>query len=553
MKKYLIYILILIAGLALGYVFFSSDGNPDKEKKETAQKSQTYTCSMHPQIRKQEPGDCPICGMELIPVKQSGGSQVMGDAIKMSPRAMALAGVQTTTVGQDSVSSSELMLSGKIKPNENASSVQAAYFDGRLEQLFIEFEGEKINRGQLLAKIYAPKLVSAQQELLTVAKNKESQPELYQAVRNKLKNWKISEGQIDKIESSGKVLRNFPIYANSSGIVIEKNVSEGDYVKEGQTLYQIANLDQVWAVFDAYENQIGQLQENQNIEITANSYPAKTWKSKISFIQPILNESQRTVKVRAELDNSDQMLKPGMFIKGAVKTKSSGNKTLSVPKTAVLWTGERSVVYVQAQDGTPIFELREVQLGTENQNGYQIIDGLKSGEKVVTQGTFTVDAAAQLQGKNSMMSDKQSEKDFSAEFSGQFEEVIDHYFNLKDALVASDAVKTSSFAKKAKTELTQLKNSPQAAKTNINQLDEAFSKIENTDTIKQQRQYFIALSEAMIKITGQLSLKDSLFIQKCPMAKNQEGARWISREKEIRNPYFGEKMLKCGSVVDLIK
>jgi Cu(I)/Ag(I) efflux system membrane fusion protein len=414
MKKYLIYILILIAGLALGYVFFSSDGNPDKEKKETAQKSQTYTCSMHPQIRKQEPGDCPICGMELIPVKQSGGSQVMGDAIKMSPRAMALAGVQTTTVGQDSVSSSELMLSGKIKPNENASSVQAAYFDGRLEQLFIEFEGEKINRGQLLAKIYAPKLVSAQQELLTVAKNKESQPELYQAVRNKLKNWKISEGQIDKIESSGKVLRNFPIYANSSGIVIEKNVSEGDYVKEGQTLYQIANLDQVWAVFDAYENQIGQLQENQNIEITANSYPAKTWKSKISFIQPILNESQRTVKVRAELDNSDQMLKPGMFIKGAVKTKSSGNKTLSVPKTAVLWTGERSVVYVQAQDGTPIFELREVQLGTENQNGYQIIDGLKSGEKVVTQGTFTVDAAAQLQGKNSMMSDKQSEKDFSA-------------------------------------------------------------------------------------------------------------------------------------------
>lgn len=555
MKKYIAYIIVLAAGLGLGYIFFSGDSSSDKTETATAEKDQVYTCSMHPQVRKHEPGDCPICGMELIPVDQSGDSSEMGNAISMTDHAMALANIQTTTVGNGKASGNSMELSGKIKADENTSSVQPAYFSGRIEQLYIESEGEKISKGQLLAKIYAPKLVSAQQELLTAAENKASQPALYKAVRNKLKNWKISEKQINQIEASGNVKRNFPIYANTSGIVLEKNVSEGDYIKEGQTLYKIANLNQVWAVFDAYENQISQLKEGQSISISANSYPDKTWEAHISFIQPTLNDNQRTIKVRAELNNKNQELKPGMFVKAAVASESdSDNKSLSIPKSAVLWTGERSVVYVKPDENKSMFELREVELGHENQTSYQILSGLKSGEKVVTKGTFTVDAAAQLQGKTSMMNQKsKQENQFSAKFQKQFKEALQTYLDLKDALVHSNSKKGQKTGKQLNEELMAMRHVSKDLMGDFENLKEIASKISNTDQLKKQRDYFIGLSERIIPIAERNNFETSLYIQKCPMANNSKGARWISREKEIFNPYFGEKMMKCGSTLDSIR
>lgn len=555
MKKYIAYIIVLAAGLGLGYIFFSGDSSSDKTETTTAEKDQVYTCSMHPQVRKHEPGDCPICGMELIPVDQSGDSSEMGNAISMTDHAMALANIQTTTVGNGKASGNSMELSGKIKADENTSSVQPAYFSGRIEQLYIESEGEKISKGQLLAKIYAPKLVSAQQELLTAAENKDSQPALYKAVRNKLKNWKISEKQINQIEAFGDVKRNFPIYANTSGIVLEKNVSEGDYIKEGQTLYEIANLNQVWAVFDAYENQISQLKEGQSISISANSYPDKTWEAHISFIQPTLNDNQRTIKVRAELNNKNQELKPGMFVKAAVVSESdSDNKSLSIPKSAVLWTGERSVVYVKPDENKSMFELREVELGRENQTSYQILSGLKSGEKVVTKGTFTVDAAAQLQGKTSMMNQKsKQENQFSAKFQKQFKEALQTYLDLKDALVHSNSKKGQKTGKQLNEELMAMRHVSKDLMGDFENLKEIASKISNTDQLKKQRDYFIGLSERIIPIAERNNFETSLYIQKCPMANNSKGARWISREKEIFNPYFGEKMMKCGSTLDSIR
>mgnify|MGYP003625603657 CR=1 FL=1 len=259
MKKYIIYIVLLIAGIIIGGVFFSSSkenlNTPSTHSHiEQSDNSTMWTCSMHPQIMQSEPGDCPICGMDLIPA-ESGVEGLAANEIKMTENAMALANIQTSMVGNSGSTNEDgiISLSGKIAANDENNSVQASYFDGRLERLNVSYEGQEVNRGQLLATIYAPNLVAAQQELITTATLKESQPALYQAVRNKLKLWKLSESQINSIEATGKVRENFPIYATVSGTVAMVMAAEGDYVKQGQPILKVSNLNSVWAEFDAYE------------------------------------------------------------------------------------------------------------------------------------------------------------------------------------------------------------------------------------------------------------------------------------------------------------
>jgi len=338
MKKYSIYIGILIGGLVLGYLIFSNgSSDTNLESAEMSQgsdghdhegengKTQMWTCSMHPQIMLPEPGDCPICGMDLIPAEEGAGG-LTTDQFTMTENALALANIQTTQVGGARIENNTLVLSGKIMENEELNAVQVSYFAGRIEKLYVNFTGEQVNRGQLLATIYSPELVSAQQELLTAASLRESQPELYKAVRNKLKLWKLSDKQINSIEEAGSVIENFPVYATVSGTVTEKMAQEGDYIKQGQPLYKIANLSSVWAMFDAYENQISGLDEGQEIQITTNSYPDKEFNAKISFIDPVLNTATRTVMIRAELNNENGVLKPGMFVQGKSKRGERPNK-----------------------------------------------------------------------------------------------------------------------------------------------------------------------------------------------------------------------------------
>ena len=241
MKKYIIYIGILALGLFLGWLFFgnSSSNETEHDHNTVAENNQMWTCSMHPQIMQAEPGDCPICGMDLIPA-ESGEEGLLADQFKLTESAMALANIQTTSVNVRSSIGNALKLSGKIVENEESNAVQVSYFSGRIERLNVSFTGEEIRTGQLLATIYSPELYAAQQELITAGTLKESQPALYEAVRNKLKLWKLSESQINKIETSGKVLENFPVYATVSGTVSEKLVEQGDYIKQGQPLLKIA-------------------------------------------------------------------------------------------------------------------------------------------------------------------------------------------------------------------------------------------------------------------------------------------------------------------------
>ncbi|WP_163518188.1 efflux RND transporter periplasmic adaptor subunit [Gelidibacter japonicus] len=594
MKKNIIYIgVALIIGMLGGFLLFggetSNNTTADHDHSEEIASNQMWTCSMHPQIMQPEPGDCPICGMDLIPA-ESGGEGLALNEIKMTNNAMALSNIQTVKVGNVSeTEGNSLLLSGKIMPNEETNAVQASYFEGRIEKLNVSFTGEKVRKGQLLATIYAPALVAAQQELLTAASMKESQPTLYQAVQNKLKLWKLSESQIDQIESTGKIQENFPIYATVSGTVSEKMVEEGDYVKQGQPIVKVSDLGTVWAMFDAYENQISQLTKGQKLTVTSNAYPNQEFEATVSFIDPILNTQSRIISVRANLNNKDGLFKPGMFVTSKVQMpKNADNKSLiSIPASAVLWTGNRSLVYVKTNPNEPIFEMREVTLGAKNGDNYTIVDGLSNGEEVVANGTFTVDAAAQLQGKKSMMnaeggktmtgheghlgvqSDNSGTTDHSEmkeriavsnKFQNQLKQVFDDYILLKDALVNDDPTNAQQAGKRMNQSLNKvdmkLLSDEEAHNhwmTIQNELKASASAIESTSEIATQRDHFKHLSAHMISSVQLFGIDQKVYVEFCPMANNDKGAVWLSLETEIRNPYYGAAMLKCGEVSVTIK
>ena len=589
MKKYIIYIGILAVGLILGGLLFGGNPNKDTEHNHDAiaELNQMWTCSMHPQIMQPEPGDCPICGMELIPA-DTGADGLLADQFKLTKNALALANIQTSVVGQGMVDGNTIKLSGKIVENEEANTVQVSYFSGRIERLKVSFTGEEVRKGQLLASIYSPELYAAQQELLTAASLKESQPALYEAVRNKLKLWKLSENQINQIVTSGKVLENFPVYATVSGTVSEKLVEQGDYVKQGQPLLKISNLNTVWANFDVYENQIDLFKKGQAVLVTTKTYSNKEFKAKVDFIDPILDTRTRTVKLRVVLSNTNEIFKPGMFVEGRLERMTSNKEqVLTVPASAVLWTGERSVVYLKPNPDQPVFEMREVVLGNQVGDEYEVLEGLNIGNEIVTNGTFTVDAAAQLQGKKSMMnkdggkamtgheghigmgettsktnedhSNMTERLKVSADFQNQLKMVFNDYVILKDALVKDD----SDLSKKAANDMLKSlgkidmdlltdKNAFNHWMSIAKGIEVSANSIAGTTQIKEQRNNFKGLSAQLTLAVQLFGIDQKVFKQFCPMADNNKGAYWLSLENEIRNPYFGAAMHKCGSVEKVI-
>jgi Cu(I)/Ag(I) efflux system membrane fusion protein len=590
MKKYRFYLGTLVVGLLLGWILF---GNVSNEKTvhnhaETGVKSQMWTCSMHPQIMQLEAGDCPICGMDLIPAENSAEG-LRADQFKLTENAMALANIQTSIVGAGKAEDVIIKLSGKIVENEESNVVQVSYFAGRIEQLNVNSKGEKVRKGQLLATIYSPQLYAAQQELITALSLKESQPALYKAVRNKLKLWKLSESQINQIETSRKIKENFPVYATVSGTVFEKLVVEGETIKQGQLLFKIANLNTVWANFDVYENQIDQFKKGQEVILSTNAHPNKEFKGKVDFIDPVIDMTTRTVKLRVVLPNKEEVFKPGMFVEGNIKVFSTGKEALlKVPALAVLWTGERSVVYLKTNSTQAIFEMLEITVGNQIGDYYEVLEGLNVGDEIVTNGTFTVDAAAQLQGKKSMMNksggkvmtgheghfgmetstslNNEKMSNFNErinvleEFQNQLKVVFDAYIKLKDALVKDDAKSVTEVSKILLSNLSKIDKKLLTEKLVYDHwislekgIKASVISISKMPTINIQRNHFKHLSAYLTNAIEVFGINEKVYHQFCPMADGNKGAYWLSKEESVINPYFGNLMLTCGEVKQVIE
>jgi Cu(I)/Ag(I) efflux system membrane fusion protein len=404
-NKYVNLSLILILGFFIGWLVFHPSQKTEEKHDQSAEVAQgtIWTCAMHPQIRMDHPGKCPICGMELIQLAISSTKSIDPSAIQLSKEAAELANVLTSVVTRHKPVK-EVRLYGKVQADEKLLQSQVAHVPGRIDKLNVNFTGETVARGQVLAEIYSPELITAQEELLETAKTKQTQPELYEASKEKLRQWKVTDDQIEKVVNSGVVWNEFEVVSNTSGTVIARLVSVGDHVAEGSELFKIADLSKVWVMFDAYESDLPFLNIGEKVTFSLQAIPGKDFSGNIIFIDPVIDPVTRVAKVRIETSNESGKLKPEMFATGIVSTTlNEYRNNMVIPKSAVLWTGKRSIVYVKQPGDEPIFKLREIGLGPMLGNSFVVTDGLAEGEEIVTNGTFSVDASAQLEGKPSMM------------------------------------------------------------------------------------------------------------------------------------------------------
>ena len=598
-ENYGLVIVVLIVGLLLGWIISPSGETPSTtattihEDHNHASEAEIWTCSMHPQIRMDHPGKCPICSMDLIPLSsmQSDEETTNPNDIVMTESAAKLAAIQTMVV-RKGAAEKQIYLQGKVQADERNLAEMTARFGGRIEKLFVNFTGQHVRKGEKLATIYSPDLITAQRELLEATKLKDSRPSLYKASREKLKLWDLTDEQISAIENGGKPQTYFDILATISGTVMNRHVAVGDYVKTGQPLFQLINLSQVWVLFDAYESDLPWLKVGDPVNFTVQALPGKSFTGKVSYIDPFLSGTSRVAKVRVVVGNPQQSLKPEMFVNGIVESeKAEKSNELLIPKSAVLWTGKRSVVYVKVPGAeNPTFSFREIELGPETGNYYVVANGLNEGEEVAINGVFKIDAAAQLQGLPSMMNPeggdsgagkmpgmdmsggsnntaKQKEASteidkskVSSQFKKQLQAVYDAYLEMKNAFVESSSKQVASNASAIKKTLQNVNmellkgDAHMAWMDQLKVINSTIDAISKSTDISQQRAEFAAFNEAFYQSIKQFGLHgETAYYQYCPMANSDKGAYWLSETKEIRNPYFGEDMLGCGETRETLE
>ncbi len=424
----------------------------DHNNHSVTEKAEAWTCSMHPSVNLPEPGQCPICFMDLIPVEKSS-SAVNRNELSLSKEAQALADIETIVV-KHGKAFAEMHVSGKVDYDETRIKSITAWVPGRIERLFVDFTGISVQKGDHLVELYSPELYSAQEEFLQSIKMMGTEPPfdlISSSARQKLQLLGLTNDQIDEIEKRGIPSDKVTIYSPISGVVIAKSAVEGNYVKTGSILFDMVGLEKVWVKLDVYETEVSMIQYGQNVTFTTAALPGHEFYGTVAFIDPIVDEKTRTVRVRLNVDNSEGMLKPGMFTSGIVKVNidshgqalgqalagkwvcpmhpeevhdqqgmcsicgmklepaeslgfvhhGDGKDPLLVPASAVLKTGKRAIVYVQKSDET--FEGREIVLGQRAGDYYVVRSGLHQGERVVVRGNFKIDSAMQISAKPSMM------------------------------------------------------------------------------------------------------------------------------------------------------
>ena len=578
MKNNIIVALIALGiGLGGGYLLFKGEPptrSPSSEAEHihNLQDESIWTCSMHPQIRQEDPGVCPICEMDLIPLKQNNSNDPL--VLEMTPEAVKLAQIQTSPVVYSGGGKAKaILLSGKIEADERRSASLVSHVSGRIEELYISFTGEQVSKGQIIASLYSPEFINAQRELLLAQGMKEENPELLEAARKKMAFWKIPEKTIEEILNSGEILEKIAIFAESGGAVVQKRISVGDYVQAGGVLFDLIDLSRLWVILDVYEADLPNIRRGNSVEFTTPALSGQRFTTRINYIDPMIDPEKRTASIRAEVVNTNGLLKPEMLVRAKLLGAQAENgSTLTVPKSAVLWTGQRSVVYVKQENlRAPSYAYREIELGEALGQNFVVLSGLKAGEEVVTNGAFTIDAAAQLNNQQSMMNrfvnikgeekiGTDFRKDLPTVFNTQLLQLVNAYMEMKDAYVATDAVAASTIAANFLKTLDEMETYLLQGEAydfwieKHSALQAYAGKIQKEKEVEAQRQQFEFLSTTLIELVRAFGIKDkAVYIQYCPMAFDDRGADWLSFEKEILNPYFGDAMLTCGTVKDSIE
>jgi Cu(I)/Ag(I) efflux system membrane fusion protein len=341
-------------------------------------------------------------GMDYIPVYE--GEEPQGPGVKISVDRVQKLGVRTEAAATRVVSRSVRAL-GTIQVDERAQRTVSPRFEGWIQRLYVNATGEYVRRGQPLMEIYSPDLVAAQQEYLVATRGmaalKDASPEVQANMRSlaeaslqRLRNWDIAEEELAQLRSEGKPRNALTLRAPASGVVLEKPSVQGMRFMPGEVLYRIADLSSVWLLADVFEQDLGLVRVGQAAKVRLNAYPEKVLEGKVAFIYPSVTAETRTAKVRIELRNPGQLLKPAMYASVELSAGGGQEKRLAVPDSAVLDSGTRQIVLVRRGEG--LFEPREVKLGTRGDGYVEVLEGVKEGEAVVVSANFLIDAESNL-------------------------------------------------------------------------------------------------------------------------------------------------------------
>jgi len=419
-----------------------TQGQPAPEKKAL------YRCPMHPTYTSDKPGSCGICGMDLVPVEkeeqatppaakkktmyrstmnpneisdkpgkdsmgmdmvpfeveESGAVTEVGGRIqvKISPERQQLIGIKTAFVKSQPIHKL-IKAVGRIDYAEPDISFVNLKFDGWVEKLYVNSTGRAVRKGEPLFDIYSPELVSAEQEYLIALKAGATLGDvssILNSAREKLRLWDVTDSQVEELGRTGQFKKTVTVYSPGSGIVIEKNVIQGQKIMAGENLFKIADLSRVWIIGEVYEYELPFIKTGQEAKISLSYYPGESFAGQITYIYPYLKPETRTNQVRIEVVNPGLKLKPEMFANLEIQV-DYGTK-LTVPSDAVLDAGDTKIVFVAKGDG--YFEPREVKLGVRGQDMYEVLGGLSEGENVVTSANFLIDSESSLKAALSRMS-----------------------------------------------------------------------------------------------------------------------------------------------------
>ena len=433
---------LLIASLGvfqrLGWISAGHSGESSPAAKIEGPNDALYICPMMCVPPQSEPGRCPVCGMKLV-LTASRADTAGSRALQIDPVARRVANIRTTAV-KSAPLIRRIRTIGELRYDESALKTLAAYVDGRLERLYADYTGVLVEQGDPLALLYSPRLYSSQVELLlakqawerslqsTLGGTAESARGLYESARQRLLEFGMTEDQIAALERDGQASSRLPLHAPIDGTVIERLVAEGQYVKEGQAIYRLADLSSVWLMLELFPEDAASVRHGQRVEARIQSLPGRTFTGRVAFIDPSVNSRTRTVGVRVVFPNPQGILRVGDYATAivevpvtAVSSEDQEPETLVIPRNAVLMAGDNSVVYVETAPGR--FELRNVVLGASNGDEIAVLRGVATGEQVAVNGNFLIDSQMQLSGKPSLI-DPAKAKEAVEESAGADEQPI---------------------------------------------------------------------------------------------------------------------------------
>ena len=556
----------------------TADGH-DHAAEGEAEDGTVWTCSMHPQIRASEPGQCPICGMDLIPAT-SGEDTPAPNEITLSERAKTLARIRTTRVERHGRVGAERRLLGRVAYDETNLATVTAWIGGRIDNLRVEATGERVRRGQPIATLYSPEVYAAHQDLLQAKRQidrlsqgsetaRSAAQAAYRAARQRLALLGVPEAELERMERADSPWRQIAIRSPFSGTVTERLASEGQYVQTGTPLYRIADLSELWVQLDAYESDLPLLRVGQTVHLDVRALPGEDLTGEVSFIDPVVDPRTRTARVRVAIDNPDGRLRPGMFAEAHVQDaeieETEGEMPpLVIPDSAPLFTGRRSVVYVEKPNAeAPTYEARVVRLGPRMGDLYPVVAGLLEGERVVTHGAFTLDADLQIRGGISMMAlpDDTEEGPYDdliqvpPAFTEGLQRVLRPYLDVQEALADDELEPAKQAAQRMLAAAEGFEpEGPAAAVRHWEHLGEDLQQraghVATASSIEEARRGFMALTEPVLKLIHLFGnpMDVQVRVAWCPMADDNNGASWLQRGDVVDNPYFGSSMLTCGEV-----